>query len=369
MFYRVYILFFFLLSLKVAAQDIKYGLIVVHVVPEGKAEFKQIIYNYHFLNGRFTGREELLTVSGKKEGKDYIRTDIGTTTLYNNRYFITGIGNIIDLKEKKVLFDGRATLIRCSNDSAIYYTNDAFKGKFYSVYNFKTNTYAEVKNLVFKAKAGQDVEFDKTTAPFKLFLYPPNKPKIELVKDAGYGQTISANATVPDPVMWWIDNDNFVYAYFNKENTELSFNKINVGSKSSTAIGKIAIKPETQPAKIERISQKQTVMYFGSKQILIDLGSNTVTDQLYSFPSNGFSYECKFNAYGHIVKLNDKEIGKFHFQQKNFKTGNNIAALVKELIVGEDSYQQGIGVWNPSKPGWEKVDSEDVLTLVGWIQE
>ncbi|MCW3077394.1 MAG: hypothetical protein JWO32_2003, partial [Bacteroidetes bacterium] len=113
MFYRVYILFFSLLCLSVGAQDVKYGLIVVHVVPEGKTEFKQKIYNYHFLNGRFTGREELLVVSGKKDGKDYIRTDIGNTTLYNNRYFITGIGNIIDLKEKKVLFDGRANLVRC----------------------------------------------------------------------------------------------------------------------------------------------------------------------------------------------------------------------------------------------------------------
>ncbi|MBA3665601.1 MAG: hypothetical protein H0W61_15550 [Bacteroidetes bacterium] len=350
------------------AQDVKQGLIVVHVDPESKAEFKQKIYNYHFLNGHYTGRDELLVVSGKKDGKDYIRTDLGAPTLYNNRYLITGIGNIIDLKEKKVLFDGRANLVRCSNDSAIFYTNDAFKGKFYSVYNFKTNSYGEVKNLVFKARAGQDVEFDKTTAPFKLNLYPPNKPKVELVKDAGYGQS-GTGGTTPDPSMWWIDNDNFVYASYNKDNTEITFNKVTVGSKSSMVIGKVAIKSEKEPAKIEKINNKQTVMHLGSRQILIDLGAGTVTDQAFSFPSNGFSYECKTNAYGHIVKLNDKEVGKFHFQTKNFKTENNIAALVKELIVGEDSYQQGLGVWNNGKPGWEKVDAEDILILAGWIKE
>lgn len=350
------------------AQDVKQGLIVVHVDPEGKSAFKQKIYDYHFINGRYVGRDELLVVQGKKDGKDYIRTDLGTPTLYNNRYFITGIGNIIDLKEKKILFDGRANLIRCSNDSAIFYTNDAFKGKFYSVYNFKTNTYGEVKNLVFKAKAGQDVEFDKTSAPFKLFLYPSDKAKIELVKDAGYGQSGTGGVT-PDPCMWWLDNDNFVYAKFNKENTELAFEKVNVKSKSVTPLGKIAIKPESQPAHFEKLNSKQTVVYFGSKQILVDAGANTVTDQAFSFPCNGFSYECKTNAYGHIVKLNDKEIGKFHFQPKNFKTGENIAAIVKELIVGEDSYQQGLGVWNNTKPGWEKVDAEDVLILAGWIKE
>ncbi|MBI2723163.1 MAG: hypothetical protein HYX39_13400 [Bacteroidetes bacterium] len=360
---------FFIFALYGVAQDVKQGLIVVHVDPSGKSDFKQKIYSYHFLNGHFTGRDELLSVNGKKEGKDYIRTDLGTSTLYKDRYLITAIGNIIDLKDKKVLFDGRANLIRCSNDSAIYYTNDAFKGKFYSVYNFKTNTYGEVKNLVFKAKQGQDVELDRTSVPFKLNLYPPNKPKIELVKDAGYGQTGSKESQTAEPLLWWLDNDNLVYAYFNKENTELSFYKLNVVSKANGLIGKVVIKPEVQPATFSKINNKQTVITLGGRQILVDLNNNTVTDQLFSFPSNGFSYECKTNSYGHLVKLNDKEIGKYHFQAKNFKTANNIVALVKEIVMGEESYQQGIGVYNVNKPGWEKVDAEDVLTLVGWILE
>lgn len=366
---RIQLLLVLLACTALKAQDIKNGLVVVHVDPSSKSEFKQKIYMYHFSNGSYIGRDEVITVSGKKDGKDYIRTDIGVSTIYNNRYLITGIGNIIDLKDKKILFDGRATLVRCSNDSAIYYTNDAFKGKFYSVYNFKTNQYGEVKNLLFKPKLGQDVEFDKTTAPFKLNLYPQNKPKIELVKDAGYGQIGTAEGRVPDPVMWWVDNTNFVYANFNKENTEVSFVKVNVDSKASTVIGKIAIKPESQAATLVKLNSQQAIMYLGSKQIWVDLTANSVTDLQFTKPSNGFSFECKTNGYGHIVKLNDKEVGKFHFQAKNFKTENNIAALVKELIVGTESYQQGIGVWNFNKQSWSTVDAEDVLTLVGWVKE
>ena len=63
---------------------------------------------YHFLNGHYTGREEILTVSGKKDGKDNIRTDLGINTLYKNRYLITGIGNIIDLKDSTI---SKATLL------------------------------------------------------------------------------------------------------------------------------------------------------------------------------------------------------------------------------------------------------------------
>ncbi|MEI8136650.1 MAG: hypothetical protein WCH21_04900 [Bacteroidota bacterium] len=364
-------IFLFFITTPFLAQEVKQGLIVVHVDPSGKSEFRQKIMVYHFLNGHYTGRDELITVSGRKDGKDNIRTDLGINTLYNNRYLITGIGNIIDLKDKKVLFDGRANLIRCINDSAIFYTNDIFKGKYYSVYNFKTNQYAEVKNLLFKPKVGQDVEFDKTTAPFKLNFYPQNKPKILLVTDAGYGQSGNKENRVPDPPMYWLDNSNFVYTYFNKENTELSFYKVNIDSKSNTVIGKIAIKPEAQAqaAQIQKVSNTQAILFFGSKQILLDMASNAVTDLQFTKPDNGFSFECKTNPYGHIVKLNDKDVGKYHFKPMNFKTETNIASFVKELIVGPESYQQGMAVWNFSKQGWETVDSEDVLTLVGWIKE
>ena len=46
--------------------------------------------------------------------------------------------------------------------------------------------------------------------------------------------------------MYWLDNSNFVYTYFNKENTELSFYKVNIDSNSNTVIGKSARKPEAQ---------------------------------------------------------------------------------------------------------------------------
>ena len=362
-------IFLLLITTPFLAQEVKQGLIVVHVDPNGKSEFRQKIMVYHFLNGHYTGRDELITVNGKKDGKDNIRTDLGINTLYNNRYLITGIGNIIDLKDKKVLFDGRANLIRCSNDSAIYYTNDIFKGKYYSVYNFKTSQYGEVKNLLFKPKVGQDVEFDKTTAPFKINFYPQSKPKILLVSDAGFGQSGTKESRTPDPPMYWIDNSNFVYTYFNKENTELSFYKVNIDSKSNTLIGKVPAKPEAQIAQIQKVSNTQAILFFGTKQIMIDITANTVTDLQYTKPANGFSFECKTNPYGHIVKLNDKDVGKYHFQPKNFKTETNIASFVKELVVGPESYQQGMAVWNFNKQGWESVDSEDVLTLVGWIKE
>jgi hypothetical protein len=361
------LIFLFYGSYGIAQGDIKQSLIIAHMETGSGNQFRQQIFSYHFLNGSYVGREEILTVTGRKEGKDYVRTDIGSNTLYKERYLITGLGNIIDLQEKKVLFDGRAALMRCSNDSAVFYTNDIFKGKFYSVYDFKKGQYEEVKSLVFKAKLGQDVEFDKTSAPFKLYYYPQGKPKILVGEDMGYGQKGTAGGHVPDPPLFWLSNTEFIYAHFNRENTELSVYRIDLNTNKKKLVSKTAIQPEPQPATISRVDETGLVLLLGQKQIFIDLKSETLTPLVYTKPCYGFSFECVGSGAGRSVKLNDKEVGKFHFKPSNFKTEKNIAAFVKEISIGEESYQQGLAVWNASKNSWTNVDAEDIVAVIGWI--
>lgn len=368
----VSMLFFFIASgfiCSIKSQvNAKYALIAIHYDPASKTDFKQLVYAYHFVNGKYTGREELLSFKGRQNNQDYIRTDKGNNFIYQNRYMITGMGHIIDLKDKKVLYDQKTNMVRCSNDSAIYYTNDAFKGKFYSVYNFTTKQYGEVKKLTFKAIVGQDIEFDKGPSPYLINLYPPNKPKVVLTTDAGFGQTLS-DGKKPDPSLIWLDNSNFVFCKFNKENTNIDFVKVTIESKAQIVIGKAVIKQQNELGYFTKLSKSQLEYTFGDKKFIIDLEKNTVTESLFTSPENGFTVECKKNSYGHIVRLDGKDIGKYHFQLKNFKTEQSIAAIVKELIIGTDSYQQGMTVWNNGKPGWEPVDCEDVVALIGWIKE
>ncbi len=369
-----FVLFVFTLwfNAELFSQNVNHSLIVIHYDPASKGEFKQLVFSYHFLNGHFQGREELMSFKGRiKEGKlekDYIRTDIGTNQLYKNRYLITGIGNIIDLKEKKILYDQKGNVVRCSNDSVIYYTNDAFKGKFYSYYNLATKTYSEIKSLTFKAVAGQDIEFDRSAQPYKLNFYPVDKPKVVLSTDAGYGQT-NTESKKPDVSVWWLDKNSFVYPNFNKDNTEITFMKVSIDSKASTPVGKVAIKQQNEQASFTKISKTQAQYNFGDKKFLVDVEKNTVTEMLFTNPENGFSAECKNNPYGHIIKLNGKEISKHHFQLKNIKTEQNIAAIVKELVIGTESYQQGLAIWNNSTQKWENVDAEEVIALIGWIRD
>ncbi|MCP2834984.1 hypothetical protein, partial [Salmonella enterica] len=90
-------------------------LIVVHYDPTKKAELGQLIYRYNYVNHVYAGREKIMSITGRTNEKDYVRADKGDNVLYKDRYLVTGIGNILDLKEKKVLHDGSARLVRCSN--------------------------------------------------------------------------------------------------------------------------------------------------------------------------------------------------------------------------------------------------------------
>ena len=103
------------------SQNTGESLIIVHYDESNKVNLGQLIYQYNFINNVYAGREKILSVNGKKDGKDYIRCDKGENTLYKDRYLISNIGNIIDLKEKKVLYDGTGKLVRCSNDSIIFF--------------------------------------------------------------------------------------------------------------------------------------------------------------------------------------------------------------------------------------------------------
>ena len=84
---------------------------------------------------------------------------------------------------------------------------------------------------------------------------------------------------------------------------------------------------------------------------------------------NNFSVEVLPKSTGRAIFYKGKETGKNHFDLKNFKASANYAAIVKEIVMGDESYQQGLAVYNVAKGKWENIDAEDVASLVGWIKK
>lgn len=362
----VLIPFYFVFALAGFGQTVKQDLIVCH--SEGGKNFTQKLFAYHFVNGSYTGREELLSFDGKADGKDYVRTDQGVNQLYKQRYVITGIGNIIDLQTRKVVFDGRARLVRLGNDSAIYYTNDAFKGKFYSYFDFKNNQYKEITKLTFKALLGRDVEYDKTSKPFKLIYYPKGKPKVMLTEDAGYGQTgLPDTKYVPDPPKYWLNDSVFIYAKFNAACTQVTFEKIAIEKATVESIGTVAIGTAVREGYFERVDKNVLMFNVAGQQIQISLNTNKIVPSKQSIAVNGFSYVFVGDAKGKSIFYNGSEIGKISFDTETFRAGNNVVACLKMMMVGTDMYQQGLQVWSATTKTWARIEGEEVTAVIGWV--
>ncbi|MES2132027.1 MAG: hypothetical protein V4506_06725 [Bacteroidota bacterium] len=359
--------FFYLTGFSQSASE---SLIVIHYDASKKAELGQFIYKYNYVNNVYAGREKIMTVTGRKNEKDYVRCDKGDNVLYKDRYLISGIGNIIDLKEKKVLYDGSAKLVRCSNDSIIFFTNDIFKGKYYSYYDLKTNVYSEIKSLTFKPIAGQDVEFDRAKSPYKLYYYPQSKAKVLLMDDAGHGGVSATSNKVYDIPIYWIDNDNFLFPNIKITDLEGSIVKYTISTKTIKSIGTFNSTAKVLPTyKIVKGANTIVEFYFKDKLFLINPAKETMLQSFYKEYDVNFSVEMEEKPTGRGIWYKGKEIGKDHFDMKNFKSSANYAAIVKEIVMGDESYQQGMSVYNIYKAKWEPIDGEEVACLIGWIKQ
>jgi hypothetical protein len=344
------------------------SLIVVHYDQANKENVMQLIYRYNFVNNEYVGREQIIAVEGRKNAKDYVRCDKGENTLYRDRYLISGTGNIIDLKEKKLLHDGCAKLVRCSNDSIIFIVNDVFKGKYYSYFDLKTNTYSEIKSLTFKAILGQHVEFDRKSSPYKLEYFPTGKEKSILMEDAGHGGVSSVDEKVNIP-LYWIDENTFLFPYIKIPDLEGSIIKYNLLTKTAKALGTFNSLSK-MPATYILVKGYNSYIefYFKEKLFLINPVKETMLISNYKEVDANFAVEVEAKAKGRAIFYKGKEIGRNHFELNTFKTSVNYAAFLKEVVMGDESYQQGLSVYIVASGKWQNIVTIDIASVVGWIK-
>ncbi len=344
------------------------SLIVVHYDETSKENVAQMIYKYKFIDNAYVGRELIIAIEGRKNGKDHVRCDKGENTLYKDRYLISGIGNVIDLKEKKVLHEGCAKLVRCSNDSIIFFVNDIFKGKYYSYFDLKTNSYAEIKSLSFKPILGQTVEFDRRTSPYKLEFFPPGKPKVLLMEDAGHGG-VSSTENITDIPLYWIDDNTFLFPYIKITDLEGSLVKYNLLTKTAKVLGTFSSTSKIPASyKLMKGINSYIEFYFKEKLYLINPIKETMLISSYKVVDANYSIEVEAKAKGRAIFYKGKEIGRNHFELNTFKTSVNYAAFLKEVVMGDESYQQGLSVYIVASSKWQNIVTIDIASVVGWIK-
>lgn len=372
---RVFFFLFtaFVLSAFCFAQK-KVSLIVAEYDDNASTNHLQHLVNYTFADGAMISREELLAIPMQKAGVkgDYIRFDIGKNKMYRDRYVVTGIGNVIDLKTRKVLLEEKDEFVAFNGDSIIFHTNDIFKGKYYSVFNLKTEKYQKVEDANYNPLPRPAVEVDETTTPFVINAYATSGKKEMLVKDAGYGEAqplIGDNVKRKFPI-FWIDNASFLYANFSKDQHKAAIYKVGT-DKSAEKVAEIDEIPATAENTAFEFDAAGNIIYTcGKGRFMVDLKKKKAEPVVYEIIGNNFFVESVENAkYGRAIKFESTETGKKWCRLDNAQTTNGYAAFQTDMVIGTDRYPQGVAVWNSITKKWTSLDISSLANIIGWVSE
>lgn len=364
---KLVILFFYFSGF--AQTKLSESLIAVHYEAETTHELKQVIYKYNFVNHTYTGKEAIMTIHGKKDGKEYLRFDEGGNVLYQNRYLVSPKGCILDLKEKEVLHDAPAKLVKCSNDSVIFFINDVFSGAYYSYYNLAKKKYSDISDPNFKPELGQNVEIDQSTAPYKLIYYPKGKEKEVLMQDAGHGG-VSANGNKINIPIYWIDNNSFLFPYIKITDMEGSVIKYTLSTKTQKAIGSFnSLSKIPTSFSFEKTTNGLVEFIFKDKLYLIHPTKENMLNAFYKDMEHNFSVSVDAKpGIGRLVYHKGVEIGKNSFELYNFKASENYAAIICNIKLGESAKKRNLSIYSIFKNKWESIYTEHIVSIEGWIK-
>lgn len=366
----------FILFLFVAFQlpQNRLSLLIAEYDDNAAVNHLQHLVNYVFVDGAMVTRETIVSLPTQKAGikGNYVRFDLGKNRIYRNRYVVTGIGNVIDIKTKKLLVEERGDFVAFSGDSIIFHTNDIFKGKYYSVLNLKTEKFGKVENANYNPLPRPDVEVDETTKPFGISAYYVNGKQEILVKDAGYGE---AQPLLGDDVkrtfqIFWLDNTSFLYANFSKNQQTATIYKVHL-NKTIEKMAEITEIPATaQNAAFEFSSSGNVIYSCGKGRLEIDMKKKIATKLLFESIGNDFFVEADENPkYGRSIKYETLEAGKKWCRLDNAKTTEGFAAFQNDIVMGPDRYPQGVVVWNTITKKWTTLDVTSLSDIIGWVEE
>lgn len=327
-----------------------------------------------FTDGIPGARENVMDVVSQQAGDKVprIRFDLGRNQIYKNRYIITAYGQVIDMIDKKVLVDTHDQFVKASGDSIVMYTNDIFRGKFYSVLDLKTGKYAQVASPTFNPLPGGDVEPDCSQRNFKIFYYPTSKPKEEVVKDAGYGEdvTLIPNGK-PCLPMRWIDNANFVYPYYNSSHDVVTIYKVNYITREQKNVGIIDQLPENRKYTEFLNDPDGNLVYNCARGYFrIDLKKNVVEEMIFFRLGYGFEIAMEETpGKGNEIKHDGTSIGHYFCTPKLAVATEGGLSFPFEIVMEKERYLQGAAYWSAETSKWKTTGDSDLCSVVGWTTE
>lgn len=354
---------------------------------EGTGNYTHLV-SYNFINGKLASKDTILSapISRGKNTGPYVRYGLGRNFVYKNRYVISGVGNIIDVKTNSLVMEESDKLIETRGDSIIFHRNNSRTGTGYLVCDLKKRTYGFVKDKNFMNVKGihspnhqWGLEFDYSENPCKLVLYNKQNKQEIIMNNCGTGTLLSPLAsTFMSVPIHWTDNQNFLYANYNPSGmgTEniaatVKIYKTNIESKDSELITKIdSVPPALSNSNFSTDHSGKIIFHCAKGLFEIDLDKKQTTLKNMVSVNNFFSIEYKRkDKYGRIISFQGKEIGQSWCKFYNAQSTTGFIGIEYGDAGSNLGYPKGVRVWNNITENWTDIEISSLSSIIGWIEK
>lgn len=344
------------------------------------------LVSYNFTDGLLISKDTILGVGTNKEGVagSYVRYDLGKNFIYKNRYVISGIGNVIDIKTKSLVMEESDDFISANGDTLIFHRDNIFTGTGYLMLELKTKKYQFInQDKIDKDKdrrsSPDNVHFlsiDQTKIPYKIWLHSSDDKKRIVVNDAGHGPNIMYSSQFPTIETYWLDKNSFLYGVHEtkfdsekKDYSKVTIRKLDINTNSdrvffvldSISNGKTNGKFFTD--KIGQLIYRSS----GWSYHLVDTVNHLL--RVYPFYELGFGFSTanKSDQDGTVLRYNNTEIGKIWCS--NDVVGGGVIAVEFGDKGSNLAYPKGIMTWSKQTNKWTTINIPWLSNIIGWLDE
>ena len=374
------------------SQSIRQKLLVAEFrIDRPRAANYTYLVSYNFENGQLQSKDTILGAETfKKDTKGrfnrYVRFEFGGNFIYTKRYVVSGTGNVIDIKEKKLVIEEGDNFIAAHGDTMIFHRANIFTGTGYLVLNLKTGEYRflnhEERNRDKIGRSSPDqahyLSIDRSKIPYKICLHDTKGQKKSLVGDAGHGPNITGGSQFPTIETHWLTNTTFLYTvhklggidstqfdsvsrFYSKFYSTVTLHHFDITSNNDTDFYRL---DSVRQGDVNDRFFKDDIGQLIYRTSSYDYHRvDTVQKRLLPYPlyelGNGFSFENKPGSEGNRIFHQGKEIGIVRPFSR---------VLGKGIIAFEEG-ENPINVWSEQTQRWSKINIPWISSLVGWVDE
>ena len=331
---------------------------------------------YNFKNGKYISKDTILAAPTSKKGEygSYVRFDLGKNLIHLNRYLISGIGNIIDLKEEKIILDESDELIKTTDKSILFHRSNLFSGTGYLTFDLKTHEYKFInkdskpsRNHLYSPNRNYLIEIEKSKIPYQIIL-SNKKGKTIFEAECGFGTSMSIySSSFPNVPIFWINDNNFICAEY--KGNEVKVIKINTAELKQEHICKIDSIPEAVSNAYFYFDLENNLIFNCAKgDYKIDL-KNKSTEQINFYErGNNFKVEIEQSEIGRKILFEEELIGNPWCNGYNAQTTKELIAIEYGEPKSNLGNPKGIKIWSSETKKWLTIEIPWVCGIIGWTE-